>query len=49
MLKFLISFFVVANAHAGLVSSMPSTYKETGIPNSHLVSKNVIRGMAPPK
>lgn len=26
---------------------MPSTYLATGIPNSHLVTKNVIRGVAP--
>lgn len=34
-------------AQAALVSSMPSTFLETGIPNSHLVSENIIRGMAP--
>lgn len=34
-------------ADAGMKSSMPSTYEETGIPNSHLLSEHVIRGMAP--
>ncbi len=34
-------------SHAGMKSNMPSTYEETGIPNSHLLSENVIRGMAP--
>ncbi len=34
-------------AQAGLVSPIPSTYLETGIPNSHLVSDHIIRGMAP--
>lgn len=32
---------------AALVSSIPSTYNEIGIPNSHLVTNNIIRGMAP--
>lgn len=32
---------------AGMTSSMPSTFLETGIPNSHLLSENVIRGIAP--
>lgn len=36
-----------SRAHAGASSNMPSTYLETGIPNSHLLSENVIRGMAP--
>ncbi len=35
------------SAQAGLVSPIPSTYLETGIPNSHLVSDNIIRSMAP--
>jgi hypothetical protein len=35
------------NPEATLKSNMPSTYLETGIPNSHLVTENVIRGMAP--
>lgn len=47
MFRLMAVFFLIANAHAGLVSGMPSTYKATGIPNSHLVGKNVIRGMAP--
>lgn len=52
MFRFLTSFFIVtfliqAHSHAGMVSNMPATYKETGIPNSHLVSENLIRGMAP--
>lgn len=33
--------------HAGMVSAMPSTFPDTGIPNSHQLSDNVIRGMAP--
>lgn len=36
-----------SRAYAGANSIMPSTYEETGIPNSHLLSENVIRGMAP--
>ncbi len=32
---------------SALVSNMPSTFTEIDIPNSHLVSENVIRGMAP--
>jgi hypothetical protein len=32
---------------AGLTSGIPSTYKEIDIPNSHLLSENIIRGMAP--
>lgn len=47
MFKFLIPLLMMVSAQAGLVSTMPSTYKETGIPNSHLLSNNVIRGMAP--
>lgn len=47
MFKFFIPFFIATSVHAGLVSTMPSTYKETGIPNSHLLRTNVIRGMAP--
>lgn len=34
-------------ANAAMTSSMPSTFTDTGIPNSHLLSENVIRGMAP--
>ncbi len=34
-------------AHAGMTSNMPSTFEDTGIPNSHQLSENVIRGMAP--
>ncbi|MBC7541047.1 MAG: dual specificity protein phosphatase family protein [Bacteriovorax sp.] len=47
MFTLLLNFLLIANVQAGLVSTMPSTYLETGIPNSHLVTKNVIRGMAP--
>lgn len=51
MYAFFISVFVVAisfaDSFAGMVSNMPATYKETGIPNSHLVTENLIRGMAP--
>jgi len=47
MFKFFIAVFFIANSQAGMVSNMPATYKETGIPNSHLISKNIIRGMAP--
>lgn len=44
-----LSFFIVAisAAQANLTSGMPSTYLDTGIPNSHELSSNVIRGMAP--
>lgn len=34
-------------SYAGMKSNMPSTYEEAGIPNTHLLSENVIRGMAP--
>jgi protein-tyrosine phosphatase len=44
---FLIYLFVTTQVFAGLNSGMPSTFLETGIPNSHLVSSNLIRGMAP--
>ncbi len=47
MLSLILSLLLIANANAGMVSSMPSTLADTGIPNSHLVTKNVIRGMAP--
>lgn len=52
MFKVLISFLsisimVSSDSYAGMVSNMPATYKETGIPNSHLVTENLIRGMAP--
>ena len=30
-----------------LVSNIPSTYNEIEIPNSHQVTNNIIRGMAP--
>lgn len=46
----LISLFfsmILSPAFAAMKSNMPSTYLETGIPNSHLLSENVIRGMAP--
>ena len=33
--------------HAGMTSNIPSSFADTGIPNSHLISENVIRGMAP--
>ncbi|MDD4973102.1 MAG: hypothetical protein PHY93_02060 [Bacteriovorax sp.] len=35
-----------SNVLAKLVSTMSSTYLATGIPNSHLVTEYVIRGMA---
>ena len=38
-----------SSIHAGLKSKMPSTFEGTGIPNSHLLSDNIIRGMAPGK
>lgn len=38
---------MTSTAYAGLSSSMPSTFLETGIPNSHKISENIIRGMAP--
>lgn len=47
MLSFIISILLISNLQAGMVSTMPSTYLETGIPNSHLVTKNIVRGMAP--
>ncbi len=47
MFRLIIATFFIANSYAGMISNMPATYKETGIPNSHLVSKNIIRGMAP--
>lgn len=47
MITLLLNLLVIANTHAGLVSSMPATYLKTGIPNSHLVNNNVIRSMAP--
>lgn len=47
MFSLFVKLFLMVNVQAGLVSTMPSTYLDTGIPNSHLVSKNVIRGMAP--
>jgi protein-tyrosine phosphatase len=47
MFVLFLNFFFLANVQAGLISSMPATYLETGIPNSHLVTKNVIRAMAP--
>lgn len=47
MFTILLNFLLITNVHAGLVSTMPATFLETGIPNSHLVTKNVIRGMAP--
>ena len=47
MLSLLLKIVFSTQVFAGLISSMPSTYKETGIPNSHLVAKNVIRAMAP--
>lgn len=37
----------LSSAFAAMKSNMPSTFLETGIPNSHLLSENVIRGMAP--
>ena len=46
----LISLFfsmVLSPAFGAMKSNMPSTFFETGIPNSHLLSENVIRGMAP--
>lgn len=43
LLLSLISF----DAFAVTTSVMPSTYTATGIPNSHQLSDNVIRGMAP--
>ena len=46
LLLVLLAFFQL-DIQAGLVSPIPSTYLETGIPNSHLVSNNIIRGMAP--
>lgn len=30
-----------------MVSNMPSTFTETGIPNNHQLSSNIVRGMAP--
>lgn len=36
-----------SSVFAGMTSNMPSTFEDTGIPNSHLLSENVIRGMAP--
>ncbi len=42
-----ITFSFFSEAFAGASSNMPSTYADTGIPNSHLLSENVIRGMAP--
>ncbi len=47
MFSLLVSMLLMTKAQAVLVSPVPSTYLETGIPNSHLVTKNVIRGMAP--
>jgi len=47
MFKIIFALLFIANSQAGMVSNMPATYKETGIPNSHLVTKNIIRGMAP--
>jgi protein-tyrosine phosphatase len=49
MKTILIAFLFLANvsAQANLTSKMPSSYPETGIPNSHALSENVIRGMAP--
>lgn len=47
MLKVLSILFFAGQCFAGMVSSMPATYKEAGIPNTHLVHENVIRGMAP--
>ncbi|QDK43325.1 hypothetical protein DOM21_18085 [Bacteriovorax stolpii] len=47
----ILSLVLLASTHsqafAGSASIIPSTFTETGIPNSHLVSENVIRGMAP--
>ena len=36
-----------SSVFAGMTSNMPSSFEDTGIPNSHLLSDNVIRGMAP--
>jgi len=47
ILSFVCFSVLSSAANAGLTSSMPSTFMDTGIPNSHLVSENVIRGMAP--
>lgn len=47
MIVSILSWLLFSNAHAGLVSIMPSTFTEVSVPNSHLVSPNVIRGMAP--
>lgn len=49
MFKLILPILFALNAKAALVSTIPSTYKDTGIPNSHKVNKNVIRGMAPQK
>jgi protein-tyrosine phosphatase len=46
-LVFILMVLFQFKAQAGLVSPIPSTYLETGIPNSHLVSENIIRAMAP--
>ena len=42
----LMVFFSYKN-HAALISPIPSTYLETEIPNSHLLTENIIRAMAP--
>ncbi|MFA6237443.1 MAG: hypothetical protein WC635_08970 [Bacteriovorax sp.] len=47
MLALILQCLLLTDVHAGMVSNMPSTFAETGIPNSHLVTKNIVRGMAP--
>jgi protein-tyrosine phosphatase len=44
---FWVAFFFSFQTFASLTSSIPSTYLETEIPNSHLVNEKIIRGMAP--
>ncbi|MBC7713760.1 MAG: dual specificity protein phosphatase family protein [Rhizobacter sp.] len=41
------TMLISSSAFAGMTSTMPSTYFDTRIPNSHQLSENVIRGMAP--
>lgn len=47
MLALIFQCLFLVQANAGMVSNMPSTFVGTGIPNSHLISENIIRGMAP--
>lgn len=47
MLSFILKCLLLSTVHAGMVSNMPSTFTDIQLPNAHLVTKNVIRGMAP--